>query len=105
MGWDGWQEQYARNQDSYRDSHQEPISHQSRLLRNFATRKKPRTIAMTTAGKSRKGIGTAVIEVVGASDLGAAIVHRFAEGVQAMSIFALNVGFGAAIWVTMMVRL
>ena len=52
---------------------------------------------MTTAGKSRKGIGAAVIEVVGVSDLGAAIVHRFAEGVQAISTFALNVGLGAII--------
>jgi len=56
-------------------------------------------IAMNVAGKFRKGTARRppVMDVVGVSDLGAAIVHRFAEGVQAMSTFALNVGLGAVI--------
>jgi hypothetical protein len=37
--------------------------------------KRPRRIARRIPGKSRKGIGALVIEVVCVSDFGAAIVH------------------------------
>jgi hypothetical protein len=46
---------------------------QPRLL--IVTMKRPRRIARRIPGKSRKGIGALVIEVVCVSDFGAAIVH------------------------------